>query len=563
MSEVVERYRQAREQLTGTGAPFELSDITLGGVQYRSYKDAPRNLRELFAAGRAHGDAVFLYYQGEEWRFDDYFAKVDALAAALVAQFNIKPGDRIAIAMRNYPEWMLAYTAIALTGAVVVPLNSWWQSEELQYALNDCGATLVFCDAQRAQALDGHINAGIIVARSGDENCPGTDMESLYQHAADASLETLTLAPEDPAMIMYTSGTTGKPKGALSTQAAVCQTVMNFECSAMYSAMANPHYIEYMMGAGVTPVALLAVPLFHVSGCYPIFMMNLRAGRKVVVLYKWDAGEALRMVREQGVTILSGAPSMLQDVFRHPDFATTDTTHLSGVGAGGSAMSPTQVDDLFDSLDNPFPGAGYGMTETNGTGTTINGDALKERPRSAGQATPVVDIKICDSEGKEVPQGERGEVWIKSPTNASKYWNKPEAREDTFVDGWVLSGDVGYLDADGFLFIVDRIKDMVIRGGENIYCVEIEAVLEELDDVLEGAAFGVEHDSLGEELAIMLRLKQDSTLDAEGIRAHFSSRVAAYKVPAHVHVHDEPLPRNATGKVLKKELASILQGVAR
>lgn len=558
MSDIVARLDEAKKQLTQPGAPFELGARTVGDIEYRSYTNAPSNMKELFAAGRGHGDAVFLHYQGEDLSFEVFYQRIDAVASALLTQYSIQAGDRVAIAMRNYPEWMIAYAAIAHIGAVVVPLNSWWQANELNYALTDCGAKLVFCDSQRANSLKDTVEIPMIVARA-DKHYAQEAIDSLYDTPLNPAIADISLSPQDPAMIMYTSGTTGKPKGALSTQLAVCQTVMNFECSAMCAAMAHPKYIEYMMSAGVPPVTLLAVPLFHVSGCYPIFLMNLRAGRKVVMMYKWEAGEALRLLREQGVTVFSGAPSMLQDLFRHPEFKHTDTTHLSGIGAGGSAMSPTQVDDLFNALQNPFPGAGYGMTETNGTGTTINGDALHGRPQSAGRATPVVDIKICDTDGDTVPQGERGEIWIKSPTNASGYWNKKESSKDTFKNGWVLSGDVGYLDEAGFLFIVDRIKDMVIRGGENIYCVEIEAVLEELDDVLEGAALGVPHEKLGEELAIVLRLSENSHLDEPAIRQHFVTRVAAYKVPAHIHIVQDALPRNATGKILKKEIATLLK----
>lgn len=555
MSDVVKRYHDAASQLTQQGAPFELSQKSIDGVNFRSYSNAPRNMRELLAPGRAHGDAAFLQYEGETWSFTDFFAKVDGLTAALNDHYHIEKGQRVAIAMRNYPEWMVAYAAIACSGAIAVPLNSWWHANELQYALEDCDASLVFCDEQRAGTITADIP--IIVARATTDNDAFTRIEQLYSHSLNAETQC-DLDENDAAMIMYTSGTTGKPKGALSTQDAVCHAVMNFECSGMYSAMANPHYIEYMMGAGVAPVALLAVPLFHVSGCYPVFLMNLRAGRKIVMMYKWDAGQALRLLAKHGVTIFSGAPSMLLDLFRHPDFEKTDTSHLSGVGAGGSAMSPTQVQGLFDKLDNPFPGAGYGMTETNGNGTTINGDALKLHPNSAGQATPIVDIKVCDSSGKTLATGERGEVWIKSLSNASSYWNKAQATIETFKEGWVLSGDVGYLDEDGFLFIVDRIKDMVIRGGENIYCVEIEAVLAEIDGISEGVAIGVAHETLGEELALVIRLETNNALTAEHILTHFKERVAAFKVPRFVKFIDTELPRNATGKVLKKQLSEEL-----
>ncbi len=560
MTDIVAKLATSTEQLTQPGMPFEIEERDIGGVSYRLYKQAPATAKELLDAGRSHGDRTFLVFEGEEWSFDDFYRQVDAIGHQLVNRYGVAKGQRIAIAMRNYPEWMAAYVAIVSLGAIVVPLNSWGQKQELEYGLRDSGAGIVFCDEQRyAHIADdlATMDVRAVVARAGAELQFGANAESYEAFIADGlgqALPAFDCDPEDPVMIMYTSGTTGNPKGALSCHRNLVQAIINFEFHAMSSAMANPETIEKMFASGFEPASLLAVPLFHVSGCYAMFLLSLRGGRKIVMMYKWDAGRALQMIEEHRITTLSAVPSMVIDVLEHPNFDKTDTSSLIALGAGGAACPPKFTKLVYEKVVSPYPGSGYGMTETNAACSSCTGEAFRYKPNRAGTVSPIVDVITTDEDGNELPRGETGEIWVKSPAVIREYWNKPEANASTFRDGWLATGDIGYVDGENFLFLVDRAKDMVIRGGENIYPVEIEACIHDHPAVHEVTAFGVPHDTLGEELAVAITTKPGQTLSADDIRSFVRERLAGFKVPSHVWLCEQPLPRNATGKILKKQV---------
>jgi acyl-CoA synthetase (AMP-forming)/AMP-acid ligase II len=357
--------------------------------------------------------------------------------------------------------------------------------------------------------------------------------------------------------MMYTSGTTGRPKGALSTHRAVVQALLNLECTGAAMAAINPRAMVAMQAAALPPVQMLAVPLFHVSGLHAVFLGALRAGRRLVVMYKWDTDEALDLVAAERITILSAAPSMLQQLLESPRFADTDTSSLKSIGAGGSA-SPARLAQLIEErIADAYPGAGWGLTETNSSGTAITGAPLLARSGTAGFAHPVVDIEVRDAVGSALPTGQAGTLWIRSPTLVAGYWQRPEADASAFRDGWFDTGDVGYLDADGYLFITDRVKDMVIRGGENIYPAEVEAALLEHPEVAEVAAFGVPDARLGERLVAAVALRSPASAAAAELREFAGTRLAHFKVPEQVWLHAGPLPRNAAGKVLKNVLREV------
>lgn len=562
MNEILQALQEAEQQLTAPGLPWELGDIEVGGRQYRGYSNAPSSMRELLDAGRAHGEACFIQYQDDQWSFDDFFARADAVSQQLRARFDIQPGDRIAIAMRNYPEWMTAYVGIVNLGAVVVPLNSWGQAADLEYGLRDCGASLVFCDEARYRLIDSllpTIKCRAVVARStGDLADEAVSWETLMDAGMGQAPEYFERSADDAAMIMYTSGTTGNPKGAVSSHHNICQAITNFEYHATQSAMANPEAIEQMFAGGFAPNSLLAVPLFHVSGCYALFLLSLRGGRKLTMMYKWDAGEALKLIESERITALSAAPSMVLDVLEHPEFENTDTSSLFALGAGGSACPPKFRDLITSKFDAVYAGAGFGMTESNASCSNCVGKAYWYKPTSSGIRSPITEFKTVDSEGNTLPAGEQGEICIRGPMIAQGYWNKPEATAETFVDGWLHTGDVGYIDDEDFVFVVDRIKDMVIRGGENIYCIEVESCLSSHPAIQDVAAFGLPHDSLGEELAVAIYPKPKQSLDAEGVQAFAAEQLAHFKVPSHVFISDEPLARNATGKLLKNAIKASL-----
>ncbi|MCG3168695.1 MAG: Long-chain-fatty-acid--CoA ligase FadD13 [Pseudomonadales bacterium] len=559
MSTIKAEYDQAVARITAPGAPFELEQATIDGVSYRVYRNAPRNLARIHAEALAHGEREFLVYEGERWSFAALLGQGARIAHALGDGLGIRPGDRVAIAMRNYPEWMSAFVGITTLGAVAVPLNSWGQARELAFALEDSGARAVFCDRQRAGLLAAHLAQSAlpaIVARPGDGTLPaGTQsLDSFIAAHTDTTLPCADVDPEAPALMMYTSGTTGAPKGALSTQRAVCQSILNFECQAMASAMINPEAIGAMMRKGYPPTQMLTVPLFHVSGCHAVFLCALRAGRRIVMMYKWDVAKALELIERERVTAISAAPAMLQELLESPLFAQTDVSSLGGIGGGGAATPPRTARLLMERIPDAYPGAGWGLTETNSNGSACTGRPFREKPGSAGFLHPTVELSVRDDEGNECAPGTPGRLWVKTPTLVSGYWNRPDATAREFRDGWFDSGDIGYLDADGYLFLSDRAKDMVIRGGENIYPAEIEAALLEFDGVDEVAAFGVPDEALGEQLAVVVHRTPGARFDAEDLRRFASGQLAHFKVPHYVQVRDEHLPRNASGKILKKDI---------
>lgn len=556
---IVDKLRESAEQMMQPGLPYELEECVLDGIPYRTFKNTKSTVKDLLDAGRAHGDVAFIVYEDERYSFNDFFAQVDAIGYQLAKRYGVKKGDRVAIAMRNYPEWMMVYVAVVSLGAIVVPLNSWGQKAELEYGVSDSGASVVFCDEQRylhiADSLPA-LNTKAVVTR--------TDLKSLAENAElygdfiaggmGKPLPAFDCSPEDPVMIMYTSGTTGLPKGALSNHRNIIQALTSFEFHANTSAMANLDLIEKMLGSGLQPTSLLAVPLFHVSGCYALFLLSLLGGRRLVMMYKWDAGKALALIERERITTLSAVPSMVIDVLEHPDFDKTDTSSLSAVGGGGTACPPKFSRLVYEKVDSPYLGSGYGMTETNAICASGTGAAFKYKPTSAGTLSPIVDFKTVDNEGNDLPPGETGEIWLKSPTVIKEYWNKPEASAETFHEGWIATGDIGYLDDENFVFVVDRAKDMVIRGGENISSAEIESCVLELPVIHEVAAFGVPHEKLGEELAVAITLQPGAQCAEDTVREHVKSKLAGFKVPSYIWICNQALPRNASGKLLKKQI---------
>jgi long-chain acyl-CoA synthetase len=558
MSQLTQEFAAVQAQLTGPGAPWE---IRLGEDGAHYYTQAPATLVDALAVAREHGEQEFLVYEGERRTFKQLMAEADALAAALQER-GIGAGDRVGLVMRNYPEWMAIFIAAVTVGAVIVPVNSWGRPAEICHALGDAEVRMVFCDqvrhdgiaswlddkgveaviARPAQAEDARGLAAFVAAFSGKVPAP-------------AAINT-----DDLAMIMYTSGTSGTPKGAASTHRAICQALLNFEFAAAAAAMCNGGIINAMLERGFPPTSLLAVPLFHVSGCHAQFLASLRGGRRLVMMYKWDVERALQYIEEERITTIAAAPSMVLDLLESPSFDRTDTNSLFSIGVGGAA-TPTRLTDLIQAkMPSNFSGTGWGMTETNAQGASLTGKAFATKLGSAGLPHPIVDFKICDDQGADKGPAEPGEMWVRSPCNIREYWRKPETNAADFRDGWLRTGDIGFLDEDGFLYLADRAKDMIIRGGENIYPAEIENQLLALPEVKEVAVIGLPHDRLGEEVGVILRLHRAKTLEEGAVIAFARSHLAAYKVPARVFFTVQAFPRTATNKVLKAELtANVVQ----
>ena len=563
MSDIAQQIAETTAQLTQVGSPFELEDAQYNGVSYKIYPSAPPTMREALAVGRNHGDALFVQYEGENWTFNNFWKHVDAVAYQLIHRYQVKKGERVAIAMRNFPEWMAAYAAIISIGAVAVPLNSWGQRDELQYGLEDSGTTVVFCDQQRydyiAEDLVAMSVRAVVVRGSGEHNAKVAESyEQFIDHGKGDALPDLndygfTISPDDQAMILYTSGTTGRPKGASSRHRHMTQVLVNFDFHATHSAMMNSNIIEKMM-TGYPPKSLLAVPLFHVSGLYAQFLLSLRGGRTILMMYKWDPDKALGLIASERITALSAAPSMVLDILDHPDFDASDTSSLIVASGGGAASPPKMAQLIKEKIPHPYPGCGYGMTETNASCSSCTGVAFWHKPTSAGLVSPVTEVKTCDEDGNDLPWGETGELYIRSASVADGYWNKPDATAKSFVDGWFVTGDIGYLDSEGYVFVVDRAKDIIIRGGENISAAEVEACYLDHPAIREVGAFAVPHEKLGEELGLAVFFKDGQSATAAELKSFAAERMAHFKVPAHYWLRNEPLPRNAANKVLKNQL---------
>jgi long-chain acyl-CoA synthetase len=548
----VKSLEDVKATLTAPGQLFEMDEVDIRGVPTRTWKHAPPSLRNILEISRFHGDATYLVYEDERTTFEEHFRQAATFARRL-AERGVRKGDRVAIAMRNFPEWSAAFFGAASVGAVVVPLNAWWTSLELEYGLRDSGAKVLVADQERVErltdALAGLGLTTIVVRGSGGG---AETWESVLGTLGD-TLPDADISPDDDATIFYTSGTTGRSKGALGTQRNITT---------------NPISLAYaMMGAGVRAgatldevaapqkrVSLLSVPLFHATGCHSVLITTALTGGTIVLMRKWDAQRALELIEREKVTMFGGVPTMAWQVLTSPDFDRYDTSTLTNVSYGGAPAAPTLVEKIKELLPERTPGNGYGLTETSSVTTYNSGVNYLEHPDSVGPPVAVCDVKVVDPAGDELPTGEVGELLIKGPNVIKGYWNRPEATAEAFVDGWFHSGDLARVDDEGFVYIVDRAKDMLIRGGENVYCAEVEAAMYEHPAVADAAVIGVPHEVLGEEVGAVVCLRPDTALDADGLRAFLRERIAAFKVPAHVWFRDGELPRNPGGKILKTRL---------
>ena len=546
-------WEEAVAALTGPGGRFALVPAEVRGRSTKVFEAAPASLRALFDAVRGRVDEDFLVYEEERWTARDLMVRVDEIGAALVERYGVAPGDRVAIAMRNYPEWIAAFAAVTSVGGIAVCLNAWWTADELGYGLEDSGTRVLIADRERVERAESQLAAGTlraIVVRAGDAPLPAGAERLEDAVVPGASLPEVEIAPDADATILYTSGTTGHPKGAVSTHRAMLNALLAFGCRAAVNQAMRPPAEPHPW----PPCFILAVPLFHVTGLVPVMLSCVLGGYKLVMMYRWNPERALELIERERVTNFVGVPTMSWDLLESPDFARRDTTSLSNVGGGGAPAPPELVQRIERSFRRGRPGIGYGMTETNGYGPQNSGDDYLARPRSAGRPVPILRVKVADERGREVERGEIGEICFQGATLIRGYWGRPEATAETIVDGWLRSGDLGRMDEEGFVYVEDRAKDMVLRGGENVYSAEVEAAIYEHPSVHEAAVFGLPHPRLGEEVAAVVMRRRGAELDGAALEAHLRERLAPFKVPSVVEFTDEQLPRNASGKILKREL---------
>jgi len=557
--------KQAWTELTSAGQPFEIEEIDVRGSNVRSYKHAPPNIRAVWLSTMAFSDRDYLVYQDERITYGQAHEKVNAITAWLWSQ-GVRRGDRVAVAMRNYPEWMLLYWACVSIGVACVGMNAWWITDELEYGLKDSGPKVLFCDSERlARVMERPDMAeGITLVGVRCDTLPAGIVPYEEVIAGGGAMPDVDIDPDDDACIFYTSGTTGFPKGAQLTHRGCVANLMNMSFSAQVQGLAT------MRATGIDPasvpapnppVGLITTPLFHVTANNCAAYVATASGGTMVLMYKWDAGEALRLIETEKVTAMSGVPTMAREVITHPDFATTDTSSLLTLGGGGAQLQPDLVAKIDASVPTARPNTGYGMTETCGIITAVSADFFVDKPASCGPAMPTFEARCVDDEGNFLPVGEMGELWVKGAPVIKGYLNRPEATADAIRDGWFNTGDIARIDEDGFIYIVDRAKDMVLRGGENVYCSEVETAIYHHDAVAEAAVFGIPDDRLGEEVAAAIVLHPGASLSEDELRAFLAERIAKHKIPAKVWFLTEQLPRNANGKFLKRELRKQLAGV--
>lgn len=547
-------------KITGENGSFEVVKKCRDNIEYQAFKKLPENLGAMYKmAADNYGTADFIVYKTEHHSFSSLYQHAVAFACVLQKDFEIHNGDKVVIAMRNYPDWIIAFMGITLIGAVAVPLNAWWQKDEFIQVIEHSQASIVIADDKRFDLLAKSLlnkNLPVIVARPNDSQAGVIGMEQLIKpYLSDANISALmkaSVGAEDVATIFYTSGSTGVPKGAVSTHESILTAINTWLMLGTAAGVANQNIAET---AEYPPAALMTVPLFHVTGCHTLFLLSMISGRKTVMMPYWDAKEALKLIEKERITYFNGVPTMSMELMDHPDRDNYDLTSLIDVCAGGAARPPEHVRKIYQSFKKGNPSCGYGLTETNALGA-VNGPAdYIHKPNSAGLPTPpIVEVQIIDEQGNILLQGKTGEIAIKTIANIIEYWREPKLTAEAFINGYFRTGDLGYLDEDGFVYIVDRAKDIIIRGGENISCIEVEAAIYKHVDVIETAVFSVPDQRLGEVCGAVICIKTDSALTQARLQDFVTQHLAKFKVPEHVWLVFDKLPRLGSGKINKKEL---------
>ena len=541
------------------GAPLATETISIDGQELDVFANVPANLYELYQLGLEAADQTFLVYQEERLSFSESLDIALRMARVLKEKYAIELGDSVAICARNSPEWCIAYMAITAMGAIAVPMNSWWKGPELKFGLTDSDSKLIFLDPARLNLVKPFIedlDVQVVMIKPEENSSYGEfyQLARAVQPLSNKEFAQIRVLPEDKASIMYTSGSTGMPKGVLSTHRSIINALYTWKFVKEITEILRPELVD---GNPEYPPALLAnVPLFHVTGSHAQFLASFIYLRKFVMMYKWDADVALQLIEQERISVFHGVPTMAWEIMQSPKFAATDLSSLRAVQSGGAPRPPEHLNMIMQKFpDAAVPGLGYGLTETNAIGAIISGKFYASRPNSTGRPTPpVTSVKIVDESGKTLEDGQVGEICIKGPTVMKGYWNNPEATAEVIKDGWFHSGDIGMLDELGFLIILDRAKDIVIRGGENIGCAEVEYAISEHPEVNEVSVYGIPDERLGEMPCASIMLQEGSTLSDEQLTSFLSSRIASFKIPERFYFQYEQLPRIATGKIAKKEL---------
>jgi acyl-CoA synthetase (AMP-forming)/AMP-acid ligase II len=547
---------QASAHLTLTDPRFALTDADIGGVRYRVFANAPAHLRALLdAAGPAYGERDALVYQHERWSYPRLCSEVMRLANAISAELNVGAGDRVALAMRNYPELPILFLAINALGAVAVPMNAWWSEEELAYAIGDCGARVVFADGPRHQRIESfaaRFGLRLVAVRDAQGPCTYADLRDGCRN--DTWPDT-PIAPDDDFAVFYSSGSTGHPKGVVLTHRSAISAVYSWMMARLMVPLINntpPPAVP------TPPSALIITPLFHVTALQSVFLQGLATGTTLSLMYKWDAVEAVRIIKAERVTRFSGVPTQSADLMETARRLGEKLETLEAIGGGGAKRPAVQVGQLAEVFPGAAIASGWGMTETNALGITIAGADYLAHPEAAGRPTPPLqEVRVVDTQGQALPPGEVGELIVKSAANMRGYLNQPEATAETLREGWLYTGDLARMDEDGLVYIVDRKKSIIIRGGENIACLDVEGALYRHPDVAEACVFSMPHARLGEVVGAAVQLTPGASLNSTQLSDFLSEHLARFKIPERIWFWPEPLPRGGTDKIDRRALRAL------
>ena len=543
---------------------FETEAAIAYGRPIRVWKNGPKTLADVFAAAVAFGDRTFLVHEAERVSFDAFGRAALALARRLV-EAGVKPGDRVALCMRNLPEWPVAFYAAALAGAVATPLNAWWSADELAFALQDCGAVAAIFDEERLQRVqsgrpDGLAHRLVLVCRRQAERTAGVlDLEDMigppqaWGALPPVGPPPVEVTPEQDGTLFYTSGTSGRPKGAPASHRAATTAILNTLFSQARAFVRRGETVPAPDPA-VQKGFVVCIPFFHVTGCFALLNVAMVTGMKLTLMRRFEPEAAMRLVEQERATAIGGVPTIAWQLLDHPARGNYDLSSLDSITYGGAPAAPELTRRIPETWPAARSGTGWGMTETSATFTHHFGEDYANRPDSCGPATPVGDMKVVDAQGRGLPPGETGELWVRGPAVVRGYWNNPEGTAKTFEDGWLKTGDLARIDEEGFCYIVDRLKDVIIRGGENIYSVEVEDVLYSHPAVTDAALVAIAHPTLGEEPGAVVSLTPGADVTPEALQAHVRARLAGYKTPVRILISETPLPRNPAGKLMKGEL---------
>ncbi len=569
---MINHYRAARAELDAPGSPFATTMTDVRGISIKTFVSAPPNMRVIWENSIGHADKDYVVYEDERYTYADIHSQVRKLAQYLV-EHGVTPGTRVALAMRNYPEWIVGYWATLSVGAAVVGMNAWWTTPEMEYALNDSAPVVLIADDERIERFSQIANAPklhILAVRTDGALPAGSGRWAEVLAMADPGvLPDVDIDTDDDVTIFYTSGTTGFPKGAQLTHRGSVANIFNMLTMTMAANSAEAKGIAAgdipaptSTPAALSPTFMAPTPLFHVTACNCIMHPTTVMGGKLVLMYKWEPGRALELIEREQVTSMSGVPTMSRELLLHPDWEKRDTSSLQGMGGGGAPLQPDLVNKIAGALKNGQPSTGYGMTETHGIITANSARWLIAKPASCGPIVPTLEAKLVDEDGNDLPADPDtvGVLCVKGAIIIKGYLNRPEANAETIQDGWLNTGDIARIDEDGFVFIVDRAKDMVLRGGENVYCSEVETAIYHHESIAEAAVFGVPDERLGEEVAVVLVLQPGKKLTEDDLRTFLTGTLAKHKIPSKVWFRNEPIPRNASGKFLKRELRKELIG---